>query len=99
MLRRPFPFGGSWLDSLEILVVDNAGNDSRHKKKLKLLEQKLKNRDKMLRFCLNCFSQDQRKLMMFKRQRKHVKSKLAKVMKKRKVVSDARKSLEFFYPT
>lgn len=41
-LRHIFRFRGQWLDSLEILVVDNAKNDSRHlKKQLKRCNYKI----------------------------------------------------------
>lgn len=91
-LRHIFRFRGRWLDSLEILVVDNAKNDSRHLKKLMNVEKRLKRcNDKITRKWARKGTGSMRFM------RKFVKSKLANAMGKRKVVSNARKSLNFFY--
>jgi hypothetical protein len=95
---RSLRFAGSWVDSLEILFVNKAEYDSCHMKKLVNLERRLMLRYKILRAQMKLFACEPKKLSRFRQRIRLVKSELANVIGKKKTVSNARKSLNFFYP-
>lgn len=97
-LHHTFRFRGPWLDSLEIFMFENATHDSRTLKKLRGLEKKFKGcNDEIMRKWPRK-SQGTGLTGLMQSFRKVVKYHLKIVMEERKAVSDARKSLNFFYP-
>jgi hypothetical protein len=110
-----YSFSGSWFDSLKNIMVDNAQNDRSHLVKLEDRELKLKHKNNFVRERLemeilraeqqkpNLTSEDANmqhyRIKCFERQRKEFEYELANIMEKKKHISDARKSLNFFYLT
>jgi hypothetical protein len=90
-LHHTFRFRGSWLDSLKILMFENATNDSRTLKKLRGLEKKFNE-------IMRNWPRKSKGTGLMQSFKKLVKYHLKVVMEDRKAVSDARKSLNFFYP-
>ncbi|WJX20284.1 hypothetical protein P8452_09856 [Trifolium repens] len=109
-----YSFSGSWFDSLKNIMVDNAQNDRSHLVKLEDRELKLKHKNNLVceRLEMEIHRAEQQKpnligdhgnmqhhrIKCFERQRKEFDYELSNIMEKKKLISDARKSLNFFYP-
>ncbi|GAU12760.1 hypothetical protein TSUD_122530 [Trifolium subterraneum] len=111
---RGFKFGGSWFDSLESILADNVQNNMSYLIIMEARERKLKRdynyachqlqmyRDHLENTDLNLTSEQtdsvHDRIKFFEQQREEFEPGLANIMEQLKVIYDARKSLNFFYP-
>jgi chromosome segregation ATPase len=100
-------FAGSWFDSLESIIVNNVQHDEATWEKLERREGNLK-----LENCIACERLEYQKtdltsdhvdmlhhqIKCLEQQTKELESEIANIMEKKKITSQARKSLNLFYP-